>query len=277
VVTATRTSFREAKEVAIPRAVARPRPAVVRALSRLETKKLLTSPAFFAGLGLVGAFVLLSTVGAFFASGDEGASAPPPVGAMLVVGAGVGLIAGSLMGANACALRAHRDRLGELFGSLPAPPETRTAAIVGALLAGPVLLSSIVAVVAYPVLRGAVDADSRASIDLALLAQIPLTALAFGTFGIALARWIRHPAAAPVAFVAYVMTGLIWLVPVIAEGSSGIRMGWHYTFLVAAIVFCVSLAFAGDRRQIRALTLPAIALVAVIVSASIQVPPGGLT
>jgi len=41
VVTANRASFREAKEVAIPRVVSWPRPAVVLALARIETKKLL--------------------------------------------------------------------------------------------------------------------------------------------------------------------------------------------------------------------------------------------
>jgi hypothetical protein len=195
---------------------------------------------------------------------------------MLVLGAGIGLMAGTLLGANACALRAHRDRVGELFGSLPSPPEARTAAIVSAVLTGPVLLASIVAVVAFPVLRGVGDADLRNDIDVALLAQVPLTVFALGTFGIALARWIRHPIAAPVALVAHVMTPLVWVLPWIAPGQSGLRMGWHYTYLVAAIVFWASLAFAGDRRQARELWVSALALAVAIVSASLQIPPGGL-
>jgi len=275
VVTATRTSFREAKEVAIPRAVARPRPAVVRAIARLETKKLLTSPAFLAGFGLVGVFVFLSVGGAMFASGD-GSRSGLRMDVVFVVGAGIGLIAGAMLGANAAALRTRRDRLGELFGSLPAPPETRTVAIVSAVLTGPVALSCMVAIVAYPVLRGVADADTRDHIDIALLAQIPLAVLFFGSQGVALARWIRHPAVAPTVLIAYVMTGLIWVVPLIAERSSGIRMGWHYAYLLSAIVLWVSLALAGDRRQLRAFGVPVIALATVIASASFQVPPGGL-
>jgi hypothetical protein len=129
--------------------------------------------------------------------------------------------------------------------------------------------------VAYPVFRGAADAATRGSIDIALLAQIPLTVLVLGSLGVALSRWIRHPVVAPTVLVAHVMTGLIWIVPLIGERPSGIRMGWHYTYLLSAIVLWVSLALAGDRRQLRAFEVPAASFVAVVVSASLQVPPGG--
>jgi hypothetical protein len=244
---------------------------VVGALARLETKKLLTSPAFLAGLGLVGAFVFLATGGAFFAS-EDGSGIER--GSVLVLGAVIGLIAATLLGANACALRAHRDRVGELFGSLPSPPEARTAAIVGGVIAGPVLLAMVGSAIAYPVLHA--NPDLHDHVNLALMAQIPLTVLALGSFGIALARWIRHPIAGPVAIVVHVMTPIIWVLPWVASTPTGIRMGWHYTYLVAAVVFWVSLALAGDRRQARLLAIPMVALAVAVVSASFQTPPGGL-
>lgn len=266
--TSARVAARESKQVAIPRAVGRPSPAVIGALARVEVRKLLTSPAFFAGLGLVAAWVVL-----LGSTGGGGESYQRAV--VMLLGAGIGLIAATLLGANACALRAHRDRVRELFGSLPSPPEARTGAILLALSAGPVVFAIVIAVIAYPVLRS--DPDLRPHIDVALLAQYPLTVLALGAFGIALARWVRHPIAAPVALFVQVMSPLQWAVPWIVPSSSGIRMGWHYLYLVAAIVFWVLLSLAGDRRQVRPLALPAVALALGIVAASFQIPPGGLT
>jgi hypothetical protein len=266
VVTVARTAARAARQVAIPRAVAWPRRDVVLALAWVETKKLLLHPAFLVGLGLVGAFALL-VVGARPTEGSW-----VQRGVVLVLGTLAGLIAGTLLGANACALRAHRSRMGELFGSLPSPPESRTAAILLAVLAGPTLIATVVSVVGAPVLRA--DPNLTPYVNVSLMAQVPLTVLALGSFGIALARWIRHPAAAPAALVAHVMTPLVWVLPWIAGGPSSIRMGWHYTYLAAAIVFWASLALAGDRRQLRSLPVPAVALAVAIVSASFQIPPG---
>lgn len=263
-----RVAARESKQVAIPRAVGRPSPTVVGALARIEVRKLLTSPAFFAGLGLVTAFVVLLTgVSSGRANGSQRA-------VVMLLGAGIGLIAATLLGANACALRAHRDKVRELFGSLPSPPEARTTAILLALSVGPVVFAIVIAVIAYPMLRS--DPDFRPYIDIAFLAQYPLTVLALGAFGVALARWVRHPIAAPVALVVLVMSPLQWAVPWIAPSSTGIRMGWHYLYLVAAIVFWVLFALADDRRQVRPLALSAVALALGIVAASFQIPPGGL-
>src|SRR5438874_1252464 len=202
--TAARTAAREWREVAIPPAVVRPRPAVVGALTRVELRKLVTSAAFLAGLVLVFAFAFLVTGGAIFRSGSE--EPPGHRGVVLLFGTGFGLIAATLLGANASALRVHRDRVKELFGSLPSPPEATTAAILLAVVAGPVFLAVAVAVVAFPVFR--LDPDIRPYINTALVAQYPLTVLALGAFGVALARWIRSRVAAPVALVAHVMTPL---------------------------------------------------------------------
>jgi hypothetical protein len=259
-----RTATLERRLEAIPVTTGRPRPAAVLALSRVETRKLLLHPTFLASFSL---FVLLARP----LVGGGGSSKSP---ALVVGGLAIGLLAGTLLAANACALRARRDRMGELFGSLPAPPETRTAAILLAVLAGPVLLAILLAAVAYPVLRG--DPDLRPFFGIAVVAQYPLTAGAFGAFGVALARWIPHPATAAVALVAQVMGGIIWIVPWIAPPSSGIRMGWHYSYLLSGIAFWCLIALTRDRKRLSVFGAAAVALVLMVTSAVFQVPPGGL-
>lgn len=261
-----RTATVERRLVAIPVSTGWPRPVSVLALARTETRKLLLHPAFLAGFSL---FLLL--VRLLVGGGSGGGSKSP---AIVVGGLAIGLLAGTLLASNACALRARRDRMGELFGSLPAPPETRTAAILLAVLAGPVSIAILLATVAYPVLHA--DAELRAYFGIAVLVQFPLTAAAFGAFGVALARWIPHPATAAVTLVAQVMGGIIWVVPWIAPAQSGIRMGWHYAYLLSGIAFWASCALARDRRQPALVAASGISLVLMVTSALFQVPPGGL-
>jgi hypothetical protein len=268
VLAGARTAAREARAVAIPPALARPRFDVVRALGHVETKKLLQHPAFLAGLGLSAFFLLQAMLGAYANS--------EYLGAIIVGMIGVGLFVATPLGANACALRADRSGLRELFGSLPSVPETRTAGLLLGVVRGPVLLTVAVAIVAYPVLRAVPEFTQN--IDLVLLAQAPLTTLALGAMGVGVARWLRHPIGGPLIIVAHVFTGLMWVAPWVAEasGPDGVQMGWHYGYLVAHIVLWTSIAFAGDRRRTRALIVPALAFVAVMVCAAQQFPEGGL-
>ncbi|SRR6266516_2407569 len=258
-----RTATLERRLVAIPTTDGRPRPRVMMALARIETRKLVLHPTFLAGLSL---FLLVMRV----LIGNWGSNST----AISVGGVAVGLLAGTLLAANACALRARRDRMGELFGSLPAQPETRTGAILLAVLAGPVFLGVLLAVIAYPVMRA--GADLRPYISVALVVQFPLTVAAFGALGVALARWVPHPAAAPVWLVAQVMTGITWVVPWIAPKQSGIRMRWHFAYLLSEIAFCASLALARDRRRPALVAAAGITLALTVTSALFQVPPGGL-
>ncbi len=265
-----RTAAREARAVAIPPVLARPRFDVVRALGSVETRKLLLHPAFLAGLGLAGFLVLVSTGGGFMASEDGGD--PTYLGAVAVISIGIGLFMATPLGTNACALRTDRSGLRELYGSLPSVPETRTAALLLGIVRGPVLLTVAVAAVAYPVLRAV--PDMKENVDLALLAQAPLTTLALGAMGVGVARWLRHPIGGPLIIVAHVFTPLIWGLPWIAPDD--FQMGWHYGYLAAQIALWVFIAFAGDRRRARALIVPAFALVLVVVCAAQQIPEGGL-
>lgn len=272
--TGARTAAREARAVAIPTAMARPRLDVVRALGRVETRKLLRHPAFLAGLGLAAFFLLQATLGAF--DSEDGGGDQIDIGAVFVIVIGVALFMATPMGTNACALRTDRSGLRELYGSLPSVPQTRTAALLLGLVRGPVLLTAAVAVVAYPVLRAVPEFEEH--VDLVLLAQAPLTTLALGAIGVGLARWLRHPIGGPLIVVAHVFTPLIWALPWVApaSGPDGFEMGWHYGYLGAQIALWVSIAFAGDRRRGRALIVPALALVAVVVCAAQQIPEGGI-
>jgi len=63
--------------------------------------------------------------------------------AWLVGGIALGSMIGSVLSANVAALRTRRDHLQELFGSLPAPPEARTAGILLGLVVGPGALAVV--------------------------------------------------------------------------------------------------------------------------------------
>jgi hypothetical protein len=254
----------ERRHTAMPVATGRPRLDATLQLARTETRKLLLHPTFLGGLALL----VVATRG-MVGGGGTGELLP-----IVFAGLAVGIFAGTLLAANASALRARRDRMGELFGSLPAPPETRTAAILLAVVAGPAVVAAVGVLVAYPIFHA--DPDTRAAVDLALLAQFPLTVMALGALGVALARWIPHPAVGPVVLVAHVMTGIIWVVPWIAPELSGIRLGWHYSYLVSAIILWASLALARDRLRASTVAVATIALGAMVTSALLQVPPGGL-
>jgi hypothetical protein len=143
-----------------------------------------------------------------------------------------------------------------------------------AVLAGPVLLGILLMAVGYPVFHA--DADLRKYFGVVVLAQYLLTVAAFGAFGVALARWIPHPAVAAVSIVFQVMSGIIWLVPWIAGESSGIRMGWHYSYLLSGIAFWSLFALVRDRRRLAIVAATGAAFVLMVTSALIQVPPGGL-
>jgi hypothetical protein len=266
VIATTRASLREARLTAIPTTVERPSARVVLALARVEVRKLLLHPAF---LG----FCAIAGLGLVVAIGRDGRGLERFAGAF--VGLAISLLGGTLLASNACALRARRDRMTELFGSLPAAAEARTAGILFAVLGGPVLIAVILTVVAYPLLRSLPDAN--ADVELALMAQYPLTAAALGAIGVALSRLIPSILAAPVVLVAHVMTGIIWVVPWIANRGSGVHLGWHYTYLLSLISLAVALAFARDGRRPLRWVAVGVATGLTVSAAFLQIPPGGLS
>ena len=59
--------------------------------------------------------------------------------------------------------------------------------------------------------------DTASAADLFLAVQYPLSVLALGALGVAVARWIPSVLGGPLVVVAHVFTGIIWIVPWIAH------------------------------------------------------------
>jgi len=264
-----RTAAREAKAVAIPRSVGWLRADVVWSLARVEAKRLLLGPAFYVTIGLVG---LLSMVSVFGVIGDPGEGGDGPnLGALIGLGACLGVLLATPIAVNASAVRADREGLREQFGVAPSSPETRTIGLFGGLALGPVVLLSMVLAVATPFFR---DATETASIG--LLVQVPLVGLALGSIAIGFGRWIRYPVGGVLIIVLHVFTPLIWALPWIVEGNEGWDLEWHFGYLVAQVALWLSIALAGDRRRLTSAIAPVICLGLVIICAMQRIPAAGM-
>ena len=234
---------------------------VVLALARGETKRILLHPVFLGAVAVCTLFVTRAT-GRSHSIG------------FLAGGVAIGVVAGGFLSTNVATLRARRDRVLELFGSLPSPPESRTSALLLGALFGPVMLSVMLTAAGRVLLAS--NTSLGPYLDLALAAQVPLTMAALGSLAVALGRWIPSLVAAPVVLIAHVMTGIIWVLPWIVPTSTGIRVGWHLAYLVSLVVLWSAVALVRDRRTLTRLVVAGLAVAFAVVAASIQVPPGGL-
>ena len=156
-----RAVLTDARASAVPQVRERPSAAAIWALGRIEARRMVLHPSFYIGI----AFGVLMLRGAFGADGtgfDLAASV-----AWLTGGALLGLLVGTVLTANVAAIRAHRDHVQELFGALPAPPETRTAGALAGLVLGPVAVSVVLAAMA-PWTFG-INEDIAPNIDLFLV------------------------------------------------------------------------------------------------------------
>lgn len=260
-VATARDRVRETRSLAIQPSRRLPSPRVVLALARIETRKILVHPAFLGTMAVMGLFATR----AIGSNGNLG---------WLVGGLSVGLVAGGFISVNLATQRARRDRVLELFGSLPAPAESRTFAVLLGAMLGPVALATLVAVIGGAILE--TNATIAPYVDLALVVQIPLTVAALNALGVALGRWIPSPVTAPVVLVAQVMTGLVWVVPWVAPTTTGIRMGPHLTYLLSFIVLASTAALLRDRRTPLRLIVVGVAFGLMVFGAANQLPPGGL-
>ncbi len=261
-----RTAIDDARASAVPSSATMPQLGVVLALARIEARQMLRHPAFLLATGL-GLLLIRGAVG-LGSQGDLTANL-----AWLFGGLAVGSLIGGVLTANVAALRARRDHLVELFGSLPSPAEARTAGVLTGLLIGLGGLAVVVAGIAW-VLFERIDATARAT-DLFLAVQYPLALVALGALGVAVARWIPSVLGGPLVVVGYVFTGLIWVIPWIAPTSSGVSVAWHLAHLTAVILGFAMLAFARDRRTVVRFGGAAMALGLAGVAAVQQTPPGG--
>lgn len=261
-----RTAIDGARASAVPSSVSLPQARVVGAIARIEATKMLRHPAFLLALAF-GLLLLRGAIGV----GTGGGLAKNL--AWLTGGVAAGSLIGSVLTANVAAVRARRDHLLELFGSLPSPAEARTAGALVGVVAGPGSIAVIVGGVAWFAFERL--ADTAADADLFLAVQYPLSMIALGALGVAVARWIPSVLGGPLVVIAHVFTGIIWVVPWIATTGSGVGRTWHLAYLGAVIVGFACLALLRDRRTV-VRTLVALAAITFAVTAAVlQTPPGG--
>jgi hypothetical protein len=239
--------------------------AAVVALARIEAKRMLLHPAFLIGV----AFALLILRGAFGRGGTLVQNL-----AWLIGGFMFGGVVGTIFTANVAALRPRRDHVRELFGALPAPPETRTAGLFAGLLCGPVAVATLLTLLGWVVFR-AYD-KTAPEIDLFLAVQIPLTVAALGAIGIAVGRWLPSLLGGAIIVAAHIFTPLFWAAPWIQTTSSGIIRHWHLVYMAAALTTWVALTFTRDRRTVWRSAIVAGAFAIGIYAAFHQIPVGGL-
>jgi hypothetical protein len=261
--TSLRAALTDARASAIPQASVRPSVAGVWALGRIEARRMLLHPSFLIGM----AFAVLIMRGAI---GGGGSQLDP---AWLVGGILVGLLVGTVLSANVAALRPRRDHMQELFGALPASPETRTVGVLAGLLLGPVAISILLTVLGWGVFRA--NEKIGPNIDLFLAVQIPLTVAALGAIGIAIGRWVPSLLGGPVVIAVHMFTGIIWVVPWVLPTATDVDRPRHMIYLAAAITTWVALALARDRRTALRFAIAAGACTLGVVAAIQQVPPGG--
>ena len=266
-VASLRTAIDGARASAVPSSRSLPQARVVGALARIEARKMLRHPAFL----LTIAFGLLLLRGSVGLRAGEGSLFVNLV--WLVAGLAVGTLIGSVLTANVAALRARRDHLLELFGSLPSPAEARTAGVLAGVVVGLGGLAVVVGGLAWFGLER--YDDTASSVDLFLATQYPLSVLALGALGIAIARWIPSVLGGPLVVIAHVFTGIIWVVPWIATTDSDIARGWHLAYLGAVIVGFAGLAFLRDRRTMFRVLGVVAAFALAAIAAVQQTPPGG--
>lgn len=256
-----RSLIADARSSAVPTTGTLPGRSVVIALGAIEARKMLRHPSFLLSV----AFALLLFRGAIGASSETGLSLNL---AWLVGGIAIGALIGAVLTANVAALRPRRDRLGELYGSLPAPAEARTAGVflgVVAGLGGVAVVTGALTMLALDRLEGFSEAADRF-----MYGQYVLTIVVLGAAGIALARWIPTVLGGPLFVIGHVFTGLMWVIPWIATTDSGISVGWHLTYLVAILVTFAALAFARDRRTVVRFSVAAISFGVAAVAAGLQ-------
>jgi hypothetical protein len=265
--TALRSALTDARSSAIPQAVVRPSAAGIRALGRIEARKMLLHPSFLIGMAF-GLFIMRGAIGS---DGNVGLKENLQWLALGFLG---GLVLATVLTANVATLRSRRSGTQELFGSLPAPPETLTGGLLMGLLLGPVLIGTLLTALGWLAFRS--DPDIAPYLNLFLAVQLPLTIAALGAIGIGVGRWFPSLFGGPIVIALHVFTGLIWIVPWIEPSSIlGGKAPWHLIYLFAVITTWVALALARDRRTAWRFAVAAGAFAIGVGAALLQVPEGG--
>jgi hypothetical protein len=158
--------------------------------------------------------------------------------------------AGLLIAATLAALRSRRDRTEELYRSLPMTPARRTMGhLISASPAAVAIGLALLGLAAWLSVAGhEVEIDEGRLLTGPDLADLTIYVGVLVALGVALARWVPHPAAGPLAVVGiFVLTGAVtspdsnldslapWVMPV---GGSG----WHLLYLTGVVVLLGSIA-----------------------------------
>lgn len=265
-----RAALADARASQVPAAAVRPNPAAMFALGRIEARKMLLHPSYWVAIPVLIFFARGLAGGGGMGGGKEEAVA------ILLAGLLVAILMGTILTANVAAVRQKRDHVGELFGSLPAPPEARTGGLFVGLLLGPLAVSLGITTIGWWVATHLADPFINPDeVDRYFIVQVPLAVFALGAMAIAVGRWVPSLFGGPAIIALHLFTGVLWAVPWIMPRSSGIDATWHLIYLPAAIVTWVALALARDRRTAGRFAVAGAAFILGVVAASLQAPPGG--
>ncbi|MEA2827232.1 MAG: hypothetical protein QOG43_1671 [Actinomycetota bacterium] len=236
---------------------------VLRALARVEARRLLRHPSFLIGTLLTA--LLIDAAGYTNILPEVDGSA---VVALAIMGWA------TLIATNLAALRSRREGTEELFGSLPTPATARTAAhLVSGLAAVPVATLVLGGYVAYLMATGGIGSPNAAELLIG-----PLLVAGGATLGVLAARWAPHPMVAPLLVVATVfMQGKLsesetspfrWMA--FSVENVGLDDGnrfpgqvdWHVLFILGAVAIAAALALSrhGFSRPVATFLVGAVAV-----------------
>lgn len=204
---------------------------VVLALARIEGRRLLRHPFVLAAplIPLVAFLQYLLDDGQTDAGYEWSLLVPyMPVAAAVLVAV------------NLAALRPRRDGAEELYRSLPAPASARTAGHLVSL-AWAVAAAALLVAIALP----AFLSKGNPLPGMALAVTTPALVALCGALGLALARWLPHPAAATVGVVA------VFALANVGGGlGESTTRGLVVVGFVGLAVVCGALALLRDRTQL---------------------------
>jgi hypothetical protein len=239
---------------------------VVRAVARVEARRLLLHPSFLIGTALTIAMVDAAAYTNILPEVDSAA-----VIALVLMGWS------ALIATNLAALRSRRDGTDELFGSLPTSATVRTTGhLVSGLAAVPVAVLVLGGYVAWVMSNGGIGSPNVAELLVG-----PLLVAGAAMLGVLVARWAPHPLVAPLAIVATIfMQGKLseseaspfrWM----AFSADGVGLDdriafpgpvdWHVLFLLGTVAIAAGLALGrhGFSRRVTTFLVGAVAVTGV--------------
>lgn len=252
---------------------------VAGAVARVEGRRLITHPAFLAGLGLLAVeFVVFGR-----SAVDSIIIDPAMIGLMLFPPAGMAILAAAF-----AATRPRRDGTDELFSSLPASEESRIAGqLLSAGWAVAVAVVGVVALIAYWASRGPIALPSVAD-----LMTGPVLVGCAVVVGVTAARLVPSPLIGIVAvfgmgvfqgavdhFSGLGTTRTAWFAPLVTQPDQIPAGMWprrpvsHLVYVIGLGLFAASLAFVVRRFERRALVATGVALCVIAAGGIVQSRP----